>query len=1467
MKERSCSRPGVPGVPRICVFSISLCLGALTANASAAKWQPYIDLQAKIGDERSLGRGSLFLPLAQGQDQLFFTDARLVFDDNSASEGNLGLAYRHRLGGHAPAGIFGVYGFYDYRKSENDFSYRQLTGGMEWLANNWEARANLYAPEDDKNTLTAGDASFIALNGTTVVYRSATLAYLEQALPGYDLEAGYRFALGARSELWVHGGYFDFDDDDAPAVSGPRLRLEYRMQDPFGWRGAELGLGLEGQDDDVRGGQGFATARLRIPLSRAGKNRPALSGLDRRMVQAIQRDVDVVTTVSDTPVEIDARDITVTDPGSGQAINVYFVEESGAGNCTQDSPCSVGTAQGDALYGAADVIVPLASAGILSSDIVLTQPRQQVVGGGDTGEAVLSLASGDSLSLSGLGARPVFGATLSLSGESIAQGFDIDHAQLAAALSANGITGATVRDVNILGSGGAGLELVNVGGAFDYSGNIGGVSATAVSISGGDVAFSYAGDVSGSISIDGLSAGSAGFTGALSGARVDLANNTADIAFAGPINLSDGMSLQNNAGSTIAMTDVSINAGAVGILSDNSGDVTFTGQTTINGSSTAAIRVSAGGADNLSFADVVIDNPAQAGIDLRGAGGAVNFGNVDITNFGGTTGVWTENASADITLNSLDITGTGAAGSRGVDITGSTGSLSVTLAGTLQNLEIGFDLDRLGTGTTNSSLSFQGGSINAGVPVNTVGIGAGSYDFTGTAMIKNNALSTATGFGGNFWFVDATGGGTGTSTNRASIDFVETNSGANDIIALVEDGTGDIVATNGLQLKSGQQLIGFGAGNATLDFTGSNAQVLGSFVYQINDPTANGAATLTNTGGTETLTLADANRVRDFNLSTTGAVDAIAGTAFTDAVIDNMNISNAGADAFSFTNASGTISVNNSNVINAAGAALRVNGGNADVSLDGDISNSVGRSVVLENRTGGNVTLSGTINDTGTGLLVQNNSGGSAEFSGAGVVINTGANVAVTLSGNTGSTVGFTGGGLAITTTSGPGLSAGGGGTLNITGANNSITTTTGTALNVVNTDIGASGLSLRSISVNGAANGIVLNNTGTSGGLSVTGDGATGGSGGTIQNTTAAGISLSNTHNVSLNYMNISNTAAAGVTGSGVSGSFTVQNSTIQNTVGHNIGLSGVTGTVDISNNTLLDANEDGGTDFLDENNGIDIANTTGTLSSLTISNNLIRGTAGTTSDVGVALHLDGTAALTTATISQNTIQGHDFNAVRVALDNDDSGDAPAVAALSIVNNTELSSEATAIELIARGSSDLNFSIADNALISSDFGSGIHVNAGLFATGGTSNATVTGGIVNNTLSNIGDGANDRGIDILSQENTAVVVNIDGNNINNVTNGGIVLRVRDASSLDAVVNNNALTNTDTFGGGVIGLSAETRETSNGCFAITNNNNALSYLLTQSSGTFNLEPLMGNTGTVTPTGTITNVASGTCARVM
>ncbi|HEV2862472.1 MAG TPA: Ig-like domain-containing protein [Pyrinomonadaceae bacterium] len=135
-------------------------------------------------------------------------------------------------------------------------------------------------------------------------------------------------------------------------------------------------------------------------------------------------------------------------------------------------------------------------------------------------------------------------------------------------------------------------------------------------------------------------------------------------------------------------------------------------------------------------------------------------------------------------------------------------------------------------------------------------------------------------------------------------------------------------------------------------------------------------------------------------------------------------------------------------------------------------------------------------------------------------------------------------------TTTGGGFTFNAGGTVEATGTN-TVSTGSGSALNVTNTNIGAAGLTFRSISSSGGTNNAVtLNNTGSAGGLTVTGNGSPG-SGGTIQNKTGTlatqgtGLLLTSTSNVSLSWMSIQGCQNYGIRGTNVSG-FTLDNSEV---------------------------------------------------------------------------------------------------------------------------------------------------------------------------------------------------------------------------------------------------------------------------------------------------------------------------------
>ena len=189
--------------------------------------------------------------------------------------------------------------------------------------------------------------------------------------------------------------------------------------------------------------------------------------------------------------------------------------------------------------------------------------------------------------------------------------------------------------------------------------------------------------------------------------------------------------------------------------------------------------------------------------------------------------------------------------------------------------------------------------------------------------------------------------------------------------------------------------------------------------------------------------------------------------------------------------AGGTIS-------NSTGAGVLVNGGTPNAIINAAIQTNPNYSIEVENVAAtSNVAFGGTVTDTGKGLLVQNNTGGSVTFNGA-MTLTTGANDAVTLTNNTGAAIAFNGT-SNITTTTGQGFVASGGGTIGGTGTN-TITTgaTTGAALNLNGVAIAANGLAFQSVTAAGAGNGVLLTNI-SGGSLTV--------AGGSISNSTGAGV------------------------------------------------------------------------------------------------------------------------------------------------------------------------------------------------------------------------------------------------------------------------------------------------------------------------------------------------------------------------
>jgi VCBS repeat-containing protein len=387
-----------------------------------------------------------------------------------------------------------------------------------------------------------------------------------------------------------------------------------------------------------------------------------------------------------------------------------------------------------------------------------------------------------------------------------------------------------------------------------------------------------------------------------------------------------------------------------------------------------------------------------------------------------------------------------------------------------------------------------------------------------------------------------------------------------------------------------------------------------------------------------------------------------------DQVVGGSNVADYGAQIVDF---EGTFS--------AAGGMLKgfktdlsVLGGSGSISYGGTLADngtsSDALSAEVDDRTGGAVTVSGDIidgADVGGGIRLIDDAAGTITFSGSSKHIDTGGSLAISATNGVAGAadVAFTNGGLSVSSNSGaPAVSVANTGSFSVTGANNAISNASGTALAVTDTDIGAAGLTFHSIVSAGTANpgldGITLSHTGDAGGLTVTGDGtnARNGSGGTIQSR-RAGLALTDVHGVSLNSMQILDTANSGITGTGVT-DFSFTNGTLQNS-GDAAGESniafdnGTTGNGDNLDGTLVLTGSMLANGF---SGGLDVHSKAGTINNATITGNTVTnpGLGGLQTALGGIVlkpngDASGAAAVTKATISQNTITGARNSAVAV--------------------------------------------------------------------------------------------------------------------------------------------------------------------------------------------------------------------------
>ncbi len=329
---------------------LSCCVPACAALAEPPKWGPHIDLEGRWGEGRSLGDVGLFVPLWQSPVSLLFADLRFKYDNRDSMEGNFGLGLRHML----PSGWnLGAYGYFDRRRSWSGSYFNQATLGIEALSADWDLRANAYVPFGERTKqlgVLGGGAPFAELSGGTIqVVTPGSTALLERALTGTDAEVGWRlpvFSTESLMQLRAYAGGYWFDGgglvDD---IYGPRGRLELSFDDALGVRGARFTLGGEVQHDRLRGTQGYAVARLRIPLQSPERAAPKLTAQEVRMTERVVRDVDVVTGGGEKVLAAEVREAAI-NAYNGQTVTTAVQIDAASGHAALQTALDNGTGGG-----------------------------------------------------------------------------------------------------------------------------------------------------------------------------------------------------------------------------------------------------------------------------------------------------------------------------------------------------------------------------------------------------------------------------------------------------------------------------------------------------------------------------------------------------------------------------------------------------------------------------------------------------------------------------------------------------------------------------------------------------------------------------------------------------------------------------------------------------------------------------------------------------------------------------------------------------------------------------------------------------------------------------------------------------------------------------------------------------------------------------------------------------------------
>lgn len=232
-------------------------------------------------------------PLLYSGQHLPIIDLKLKLDNKQSKEINLGLVYRYNVNDKA---ILGIYSYFDHRYVGKNFSVNGLTSGIEVLSKYFDARANIYIPQEKRKQIVTNKNKTIEINGTSIYATSRGHKYAT-ALKGYDIEAGiplfwFSNFLNDKFGTKIYGARYDFRGKQVSPITGNRFRLEQDIGNIYlGKNSYTFRLETGTQYDKVRKRQNYVGLGLKIAFGdKQNLNRKRSNGLDRRMMETVIRD-------------------------------------------------------------------------------------------------------------------------------------------------------------------------------------------------------------------------------------------------------------------------------------------------------------------------------------------------------------------------------------------------------------------------------------------------------------------------------------------------------------------------------------------------------------------------------------------------------------------------------------------------------------------------------------------------------------------------------------------------------------------------------------------------------------------------------------------------------------------------------------------------------------------------------------------------------------------------------------------------------------------------------------------------------------------------------------------------------------------------------------------------------------------------------------------------------------------------